>query len=399
MTLSRTFVRAVAACAVCAAVLGLAACQAAPEPPAAEAGDPIDARLVRVETVQWPTSYEAGGVVRARQTAVLSSRVLAPVTEVRVSAGDRVSRGQTLVVLDSRELDAQQTRAAASASAAGLGHDAARAELDAARSALVLARATFDRIQSLAERKSATAQELDQATAGLAAAEARVAGATARVSEAEQGMAAARAGAQAAEVGASYARITAPFDGIVSARHADPGTLAAPGAPLLTLDDTSRFRLEARVDESHAQGVTVGADAQVRLDDTAADAWQSATVSEVSSVDPERHSFLVKLDLPPGLSLRSGQFGRVRLLGTAREVLSAPRAAIVRRGQLSYAFVLDGEGRARLRMASVGETSGDRVEILAGLMAGDRVVADPPPGLEDGRPVRGASADAAGARP
>jgi len=60
---------------------------------------------------------------------------------------------------------------------------------------------------------------------------------------------------------------------------------------------------------------------------------------------------------------------------------------------------VDGEGRARLRMASVGETSGDRVEVLAGLMAGDRVVADPPLGLEDGRPVRGASADAAGARP
>lgn len=380
--------------------LTLAACRPTPAEHQGEAaaGTPIDARLATVAEVEWPSVYEAGAVVAARQTAVISSRIVAPVIEVRVRAGDRVRRGQTLVVLDGRQFEAEATRASASASGATLGLEAARAELGAARSALVLAQATFDRVKGLHERKSATAQELDQATATLAAAEARVTGATARVAEAEQGSAAARAGAEAAAVGASYTRLTAPFDGLVSSRQADPGSLAAPGATLLTVEDTSLYRLEARLDESQARQVVPGAEADVRIDGPGQPdgPWQRATVSEVASLDPERHSFLIKLDLPPVEGLRSGQFGRVRLLGPARRTLAAPRAAIVRRGQLTFAFVLDAEGRARLRMVSTGESSGDQMEVLAGLDDGDRVVLDPPATLEDGQAVRGASRGAAG---
>ena len=381
------------------AIVTLAACQSAPAEHQAETAAAIDARLARVATVEWPSIYEAGGVVRARQTAVISSRIVAPVVEVRVKAGDRVGRGQTLVVLDGRELDAQMARATAAAAGSKLGLEAARAEQRAAESALVLARATHDRIRGLHDKKSATAQELDQATAALAGAEARVAGAAARVAEAEQGSAAARAGEQIAEVSASYTSLTAPFDGVVAARHADVGSLAAPGAPLLTLDDTSHYRLEARIDESQAQRAMAGAEAEVRLDESGpgGGAWQRASVGAIDSVDPERHSFLVKLDLPPGDEVRSGQFGRVRLFGPARQVLSVPQAAIVRRGQLAFAFAIDGEGRARLRMVSTGQSSGDQVEVLSGLIDGDQVVLDPPVGLVDGRPIRGAAQGQAGA--
>jgi RND family efflux transporter MFP subunit len=302
----------------------------------------------------------------------------------------RVRRGQTLVVLDGRELQAQATRASAGASGSGLALQAAQAEKRAADSALVLARLTHDRVRGLHEKDSATKQELDEATAMLAGAEARVAGATARVAEAEQGIAGAKAGEEAASVGVSYTVLTAPFDGLVSARHADPGSLAAPGMPLLTIDDATAFRLEARIDESHAGLVTIGAEADVRLDrgGAAPPDWQRARVSEFAALDPARHSFLIKLDLPRDMpDVRSGQFGRVRLLGPGRTVLSVPARAVVRRGQLTFVYALDAGGAARLRMVSVGESSGDRVEVLAGVAAGDRVVVDPPQGLEDGQPI------------
>lgn len=376
------------------AVVSLAACQSSAPEPAAEARAPIDVKTGAVTTTTWPTTHEAGGVVRARQVAVVSAQVVAPVREVRVKAGDRVRRGQTLVVLDGRQLGAFAAQATAAAAGSKLGLEAARAEQRAAEAAQVLAKATYDRVSGLKAKNSATAQELDQATAGLAAADARVAAARARVAEAEAGIDAATAAEQAASVGASYTTLTAPFDGIVAARHADPGSLAAPGAPLVTIEDTGGYRLEAQMDESRAHLVTPGSPADVRIDRGAGEVgaeWQRSKVAEIANIDPARHSFTVKVDLPEVEGIRSGLFGRVRLLGPSRTVLVAPGNAIVKRGQLTFAFALDAEGAARLRMVSVGEASGGQVEVLAGLQEGDQVVMDPPASLEDGRPVRGAT--------
>jgi len=381
------------------AVVSLAACQSSAPEPAAEAQAPIDVKTGAVATAEWPTAYEAGGVVRARQTAVVSAQVVAPVLEVRVKAGDRVRRGQTLVVLDGRQLGAFAAQATAATAGSRLGLEAAQAEQRSAESALVLAKLTYDRVRGLNQRDSATTQELDQATAGLAAAEARAAGAKARVAEASAGINAATAAEQAASVGVSYTTLTAPFDGIVSARHADPGSLAAPGAALVTVEDTGGYRIEAQMDESRAQLVTPGGPADVRLDRAAGETgteWQRSTVAEIANIDPARHSFTVKVDLPSSDGVRSGLFGRVRLLGPSRKVLVAPTSAIVKRGQLTFAFALDAEGAARLRMVSVGEESGGQTEVLAGLHEGDQVVIDPPPSLEDGRPVRGAARVPAG---
>jgi RND family efflux transporter MFP subunit len=246
-------------------------------------------------------------------------------------------------------------------------------------------------MRGLHEKDSATRAELDEATAVLAAAEARVAGAAARVAEAEQGIAAAKAAEEAATVGASYTVLAAPFDGVVSARFADPGSLAGPGVALLAIDDASGYRLEARIDESHARLAVPGAEAEVRIDRDAADTWQRARITEVAAVDPSRHSFLVKLSLPDGIAdVSSGQFGRVRLEGPPRRVLSVPAATVVRRGQLAFTFALVSNGAARLRMVSVGDANADRIEILAGLVDGDRVVVGPSAGLQDGQPIAGA---------
>jgi RND family efflux transporter MFP subunit len=387
-------VKASALVLVGAGVVTLAACQSPGEKPAETAAASIEAPLGRVERVDWPSTREAGGVVRARQVAVVSSRVVAPVVEVRVKAGDRVRRGQVLIQLDDREVGAQATRATASAAGMKLSLEAAQAERRAAESAAVLARATHDRVKGLRDSNSATQQELDQAVAGLAADEARLAGATARVAEAEAGLAAAKASESAAAVGASYAQLTAPFDGLVSNRQVDPGSMAAPGVPLLTIEDTSAYRLEVRVDESRAHLVAPGLAAEVRIDRGATDddaGLVPTTVSEVESVDPSTHSLLVKLDLPRSADLRSGVFGRARVMGPSERVLAVPATAVVRRGQLSLAYVVDAEGTARLRMVSTGREREGRIEVLAGLNEGDRVVVTPPATIQDGARISGAA--------
>ncbi|MDE3155691.1 MAG: efflux RND transporter periplasmic adaptor subunit [Acidobacteriota bacterium] len=362
--------------------------------PAATARPAIEASVARVAVGDLTRAFEAGGVVRARTTAVIVSKVMAEVREVRVRPGDRVRAGQTLVTLDGRELDALAARARAAFTAARDGTQAARSDQAAARAALTLATAWHDRVASLRAKDSATPQELDEAVARLHEAQARVDGTTARVAEADAALAAARAAMEAASVGASYTVLTAPFDGVVTEKRVEPGNMASPGLPLLTVEDTRAFRLEVRLDESRASGITVGETADVAVDTLPgadgqpAARWVPARVAEMArTLDPGGHTFLVKLDLPMQPGLRSGMFGRARFPGETRRALTIPAASLLQRGQLTAVFVVDKEGVARFRPVTTGETSGGRVEVLAGVDPGETVVVGPPPDLQDGSPV------------
>ncbi|HET6195647.1 MAG TPA: efflux RND transporter periplasmic adaptor subunit, partial [Acetobacteraceae bacterium] len=196
------------------------------------------------------TAIDAVGVVQARTTATMTARILAPVRDIRVSPGDQVRKGQTLIVLDGTDLAAGARAARSAALAAEQGAKAAGAELQAANAGLALARVSHERIAGLQARRSATGQELDDATATLRSAEARVAGASARGLQAASALDGARAASDQASTVESFTRIAAPFDGTVTSKMVEPGNMASPGMPLLRVEDTRGFRLEARVDES-----------------------------------------------------------------------------------------------------------------------------------------------------
>jgi RND family efflux transporter MFP subunit len=369
------------------------------EPDRLAAPPPVEAQIASAELVDLSHRFEAGGVVRARTTAHVVSRIVAEVREVRVKAGDRIRSGQVLIVLDSRELEAGRAGAEAGRSVAE--HSAALAEADreAAAASLALAKATHDRIAALHSRQSATAHELDEAVAGLRAAEARAKSAEARASEAASAIEAARAAADGAGVTASYALLTSPFAGIVTEKLVEPGNMAAPGVPLLSIEDTGEFRLEVRLDASRAAQIDLERPVPVRLDSsfaTGAAAGRgdggalSGRVVEISqTLDPGSHAFLVKIALPSHEGLRSGLFGRASFSGAQpRRALAVPSSSIIRRGQLSMVFVVDNEMRARMRLVNVSGSSDDRVEIRSGLEAGERFLVSPPAGITDGISVR-----------
>jgi RND family efflux transporter MFP subunit len=244
---------------------------------------------------------------------------------------------------------------------------------------------------TLHAKRSATAQELDQVTGALAAAEAQRTSAQARLAAANAARDAAQAAAEAATIGATYAVLSAPFDGIVTQRHADPGSMATPGMALLALEDPATYRLEVQLDEARAALAETGQTVSVRLDNApvAGAGWLEGRVAEIARIDPTSHSFVVKIDLPSSAALRSGLFGRARFAGPTRRVSTVPATALISRGQLTFVYVVDREERARLRPISPGVSDQDRTEILAGLREGDAVVANPPASLTDGVRVTG----------
>jgi len=364
--------------------LWLTSCGSEPAPRATAAqAAPMAIQVVAVAAQEWPVTYTATGTVRARTSGTVFSKLMAYVQQVTVQAGDHVREGQTLITLDTRDLDANVRRAEAGLAEA----QSALPELEnAAAAAKVntdLAQTTFKRMEELAGKKSISSQEFDEASARLRAAQAnyemvrsRRAQITARVEVAEQEVGAAR-------IRREYAKIAAPFAGVVTARSVEPGNLASPGTPLLTIEQDGVYRLEASVDESKLSSVRVGQAVEAEFDGRRI----AARVSEVvPTVDAASRSYIVKLDLPASAAVRSGMFGRALFPAGMQQVAAVPAAALMERGQMQSVLVVE-EGVARTRVITTGARTAAGVEVLSGVRAGEKVVSPAQPALLDGARV------------
>jgi RND family efflux transporter MFP subunit len=345
-----------------------------------EAGPGTPRSEVRAAPVQCFTAglertqeyNEFPGTVQSRLTAEISSRIAAHVLKLPVHAGMTVKAGDVLVALDDRDVQARVKQA--------------ESGLVSAKAVLAEAETDAKRYEHLASVGAGSKQEMQQARVRFETAQAAVAQAEEAVKE--------------ARVSLDYTDIRSPFDGIVVDKHAEPGDLAAPGRPLLTLQKPTELRLEAPVSEACARPIRTDAPVRVRVDSL--DLTVDTHVTEiVPAVDPRSRSFLVRADLPTSPTLQPGMFGRFQFRCDERQALTVPGEAVVVRGQLDYVYVV-GEGRAHLRLLRLGRAvESGRIEVLSGLDAGETVVLAPPETLRDLDPVQVAepAAPAAGSPP
>jgi RND family efflux transporter MFP subunit len=285
------------------------------------------------------------------------------IVEIRVHEGDRVRRGQVLAVVD----DAQPRAALDQAAAA---ENAAEQELAASDSDLALAQSTLQRYQNLYDKKSVSPQEFDEVKA-------RYQAAVAHRDRTRAGQAQAKAALAQAHTSFSYTRIVAPFDGVITEKKADPGTLASPGIPIFVIEGMGHYRLEATVNENDLRFVRMGQQVPVVVDALQNPELKGKVTQIVPAADPGSRSFLVKIELPSDAQLRSGLFGRAQFSRGQRSSFVIPRTAVVERGQLQGVYVLDQNKVAGLRYVTLGKTSGPQVEVLAGLQEGERLVVQP----------------------
>jgi RND family efflux transporter MFP subunit len=319
------------------AILVAAALAAAPQPAAPAA--------VKVQTVPASAATAArrvAGTLVAAERATVSSRLAARVERVHVREGDRVKEGARLVTLAA---------------------DDVRGQLAGARAARDAARAHERRLRSLLAEKAATPAELDQAVAQRAQADAAVAAAGANL---------------------GYAELRAPFAGSIQAKRVQPGDLVGPGQPLVELEGSGGLEIEATLSAEEAAGVAVG---QRLPFESRGVRGAAEVVAMAPGGDPVSHRTALRARVVTAAeALRSGSFARLEVPATGSTLaVSIPRSALVERGDLTGAFVVE-DGRARLRWLAVGEPAGDRVAIRAGLRAGEPVI-DAPGTLADGAPV------------
>lgn len=321
------------------------------------------AELVKSVRHNVTEAIRTTGTLHAKQTAAISAQTSGVIRRVLVEPGDRVRAGELLVTLDAAAPRAALDRATAARLAIAKQQAAAGTN---AR----LASETLARYQILKNEKSVSPQEFAEIESRSEAAKLQVQALEAESAEAQAAVAGART-----QLG--YTALRSPFAGVVTARLADPGTLASPGIPLLQIDRDGPLELYTTIDESRIQAVHLGMEVPVDMGGAGAGTIPGTVAQIVPAADPESHTFLVKLDLPRAAGLRAGMFARSNFPGPSREAILAPRSAVVMRGSLAWVYVIDEHGIARLRYVVLGRANGNLVEVLSGLAAGETLVNNP----------------------
>jgi RND family efflux transporter MFP subunit len=299
----------------------------------------VQVSVVRAEDLLAPT--EVTGTVRPVQRAVIAAKVMGTISELPVMLGQRVKTGDLLLKISAAEISAKVIQAQAQL-------NMAKRDLERERDLLTKNASTPDMVKGLEDRFSMT-----------------------------------QAMVREAEVMLGYTTLTAPFDGVVAKKIANAGDLAAPGMPLLEVEGTDVFQVEAGVPDSLAGNLAVGNELAVSVP-SANISFAGRLVELSSAADPISHTVQIKIAIPPDKAVRSGEFARIQVSGKAVRALFAPKTAVSAKGQMERVF-LAGKGRAVLRLVKTGAAQGNRVEILSGLGDGEQIVTNPPDTLVEGQ--------------
>lgn len=291
--------------------------------------EPVPA--ARVQETGAMGLYRAAGSVRAARRAELSTRLMGRIETVRVRAGEMVRAGQVLLTIERGSLTAAERQA---------------------QSALDLATSNLRRVERLYADSAAPLVQLEAARAGHAQAEAQV---------------------KAVRADLAYADLRAPFAGIVTARLADPGDNAAPGQPLLVVEDRTAREIVVTVPEEVRAALHPGRVVPVEIG-AGGRRVPGRVTAIVPGADPQSPTIEVRLSAPADLA--PGVAAVAELPVSERRMLEVPASALVGRGQLDGVFLFQPDSTLRLRWIRLGRAHDDMVEVLSGLRAGDIVAVD-----------------------
>jgi membrane fusion protein, multidrug efflux system len=314
--------------------------------------------------------------LQAYDESPVYARTSGYIREWHADIGERVQAGQLLAVIDAPEVDQQLLRA--------------RAVLSQSQANLTLAKVTAQRYRELIKDNAVAQQQVDQNDQNLLAQQANVAAAAADVANLKQQQ--------------MYERVVAPFDGIITERHADTGDLinagnSGPGAELYRVSKTSTMRIFVAVPEEYSQRIQDGTHVSVELTELPGQRFAGQVTRSSQSINVSSRTLLVEVDVPnPDDTLMPGAYAKVHIgLPVPARPLLVPAGSILFQSAGPQIAIVNAEHQIELRKVSIGNDFGSTVEITSGITAGDDIVANPPDYIVNGMPV--AIQDAGGSKP
>jgi RND family efflux transporter MFP subunit len=364
----------------------------------AKAQEPRPVRVVAAAVGRLPRTVTVTGTLAADEEVVAGFKVAGRVSEIAVDLGSPVRKGQVLARLDPTDfrLRVEQAEAALRQVRAGLGlpRDGSTENVDPEKTALVRearavleeARLNRDRMARLWEKNYIARSEVDASLSRLLVAESRYQAALEEIRNRQELLAERSSGLALARQQLADAVLNAPIDGAVRERRASVGEYLAAGAPVFGLVRNHPLRLRVAVPERDAPSVRVGQAVRVLLEgDPAVHAGRVARLSP--SIQEQNRTLIVEAEVANRDGrLRPGSFARAEIVVEAdRTAVMVPASTVVTFAGLEKVFVVK-DGKAVEKRIQTGRRSGDRVEILEGVAAGEQVVADPG-SLVGGTPV------------
>jgi RND family efflux transporter MFP subunit len=331
----------------------------------------------------------ASGYVTARRRATVSSKITGKVVEVNVEEGMAIREGQVLARLDDAQYRASLALAEAQA-------DAARRNVRESEVRLAEARLALDRAQKLAADRLNTAADLDTARAQVDSFAARIDAAREQVRVAERQI-------DVERTNLDNTVVRAPFTGVAVSKDAQPGEMVSPNSAgggftrtgICTLVDMRSLEIEVDVNENYINRVEDGQPVTAVLN--AYPDWQipAHVITTVPKADRQKATVLVRIgfrELDPrilpdmGVKVTFMKQASPQDASGARPVMLVPKSAIRSENNQSYAYVVNA-GIVDRRAVRAGGADGDRIEVIAGLSAGERVVLAPSAALATGMSV------------
>ena len=338
----------------------LAGCGDKKQPTEQQAVRHVAAQVTTLQASRVPLIHAAPATLVALESVQVASRLMGYIQQIDVVEGQSVKAGQRLFTVDPVDVQGQA--------------DQSRAALKQAEDALADAKADFDRYANLYKEEAVSRQQYEKVKLAHDLAQARVAQA--------------RAGLSSATGQLRYAVVTSPINGVVTQKLSNAGSLAAPGQPVLVVENPARLQVQTQVGEEVLRRLKVG-DAVVVEVEGIEQAIEAKVARLSPAADPVSRTFLVKLDIT-GEGLRSGLFARALFKMGERDALQVPQTALVERAGILGVFIVDAQNIAHFRMVRTGEARDGQVEIQAGLAAGERIAVDGVDKLETGDSVAGA---------
>ncbi|MDG4811941.1 efflux RND transporter periplasmic adaptor subunit [Hydrogenovibrio sp. 3SP14C1] len=302
-----------------------------------------------VETVSLGTiSLKAivPGAVVPDQKAQIASRLMGYIKNFNVKVGQEVKKGEMLFSIDSSDVNSQILKA--------------KSAYQQAQAALKDAKLDYDRFSKLYKDDSVSKQQFDKVSL--------------QYKVAQENLVAAKTNLNQARSQLNYANVKAPFDGVVVDKMAVAGGLAAPGNPVLVLENLTSLSVKTQVAEDLFAVLRLGDEAEIMIDGQP-ESIKGTIYTLVSAADPKTRTHTVKLSLPAVVNVNSGTFARVGFKRGERQTMMVPKTAVLNRSGIEGVFVVD-DGKAYFHMVRLGEEIGDKVEIKAGLNLGDHIVVD-----------------------
>ncbi|MFZ5572441.1 MAG: efflux RND transporter periplasmic adaptor subunit [Thermodesulfobacteriota bacterium] len=350
-------------------------------------GPAIAVQVEEVNSATYPILYDAVGSVKAQVSATISSKLMGTVIAVDVKEGDRIRKGDTLVLLDERQVIARLNQAEAALEESRKAEAAAVSALKAAEAEAEQALSAYNRGRKMLAGSAITRQDFEQIEAQYKKANAALSQAKSMLEAAGHRVKQVLAEKESVDVSRKDARVLAPFDGKVTAKQVDAGDLASPGSPLLTIEGVGAYRIDLVVPETHIQAIRLEQKVEVRIPAIGDTPMEGTVFVIVPTADQISRSFMVQVVIAQAEGLRSGMFARVSLPVGEKPMIRIPRSALVHHGQLTGVFIIDAERTARFRLIRVGSPAGDRMEVISGIADGTRIVVSPPSQLTNGSPV------------